>query len=132
MTSYKINDTSPLEADEYSGYLFVWITMIGFAQALQEGAFLRVDSLVQRLGRRGQAAADLVSALTGLAVAAACTYATVTASSPTNPIADPIPAPKTSRATRTTPYIAAASCQVIVPYAVAVRKRRHAAWSSSR
>lgn len=68
--------TSTLLADEYSGYLFVWITMIGFAQALQEGAFLRVDSLVQRLGRRGQAAADLVSALTGLAVAAACTYAT--------------------------------------------------------
>jgi TRAP-type transport system small permease protein len=68
--------TSTLVADEYSGYLFVWITMIGFAHALQGGAFLRVDSIVQRLGPRGQAAADLLSALTGLAVATACAYAT--------------------------------------------------------
>ena len=67
---------STLVADEYSGYLFVWITMIGFAHALQGGAFLRVDSLVRRLGPRGKAAADLVSALTGLLVVAACTYAT--------------------------------------------------------
>lgn len=67
---------STLVADEWSGYLFVWITMIGFAHALQTGAFLRVDSVVRRLGTRSRAAADLVSALAGLAVSAACAYAT--------------------------------------------------------
>jgi len=69
---------STLIADEYSGYLFVWITMIGFAHALQSGAFLRVDNLVSRMGPRGQALADVLSATAGVLVSGACVYATGT------------------------------------------------------
>jgi TRAP-type C4-dicarboxylate transport system permease small subunit len=68
--------TSTLVADEYSGYLFVWITLIGFAHALQIGAFLRVDHLVSRLGPRGQALTDLLAAAAGIAVSTICVYGT--------------------------------------------------------
>ncbi|HSV20270.1 MAG TPA: TRAP transporter small permease [Casimicrobiaceae bacterium] len=69
-------NTSTLIADEYSGYLFVWSTLLGFAYALQGGQFLRVETVVTRLGRRGQAASELVAAIAGLVVALVCTYAT--------------------------------------------------------
>lgn len=69
---------STLLADEYSGYLFVWATLIGFAHALQTGAFLRVEGLIDRLSPRWRAWADVLSAVVGLVVAAVCTYATGT------------------------------------------------------
>jgi len=69
---------SILIADEYSGYLFVWITMIGFAYALQLGAFLRVDNFVGRMGPTGKALTDMLSALTGVVVSMICTYGTGT------------------------------------------------------
>ena len=47
-------NTSTLIADEYSGYLFVWSTLLGFGYALQSGQFLRVESLVAQLGRRAR------------------------------------------------------------------------------
>jgi TRAP-type transport system small permease protein len=71
-----IFNTSTLIADEYSGYLFVWCTLLGFAYALQSGQFLRVETVVARLGRRGQAASELLAAIAGLLVALVCTYAT--------------------------------------------------------
>ena len=67
---------STLVSDEYSGYLFVWITLIGFAHALQLGTFLRVDNVVSLLGPRGRAITDLLAALAGVAVSAVCVYAT--------------------------------------------------------
>jgi TRAP-type C4-dicarboxylate transport system permease small subunit len=73
-----VSGKSTLIADEYSGYLFVWITMIGFAHALQSGTFLRVDNLISLLSRRGQALADLFSAMVGVVVAAVCVYSTGT------------------------------------------------------
>lgn len=69
-------NTSTLIADEYSGYLFVWSTLLGFAYALQNGQFLRVETLVTRLSRYGQAAIELLAAIAGLLVALVCTYAT--------------------------------------------------------
>lgn len=72
---YVLN-TSTLIADEYSGYLFVWSTLLGFGYALQNGQFLRVETLVTRLGRRGQLASELLAAIAGLLVALVCTYAT--------------------------------------------------------
>jgi TRAP-type C4-dicarboxylate transport system permease small subunit len=69
---------STLISDEYSGYLFVWITMIGFVHALQTGAFLRVDNLVSRLSPRGRAFADMLSAVCGVLVSSVCLYATGT------------------------------------------------------
>jgi TRAP-type C4-dicarboxylate transport system permease small subunit len=71
-----VSGKSTLIADEYSGYLFVWITLIGFAHALQIGSFLRVDNFVARLGLRGQAIADMFSAAVGVVVAIVCVYAT--------------------------------------------------------
>jgi TRAP-type C4-dicarboxylate transport system permease small subunit len=71
-------NTSTLLSDEYSGYLFVWLTLIGFGHALQKGAFLRVEGLIDRLPARARAWADVLSALVGLVVAAVCTYATAT------------------------------------------------------
>jgi len=69
-------NTSTLIADEYSGYLFVWMTLLGFAYALQSGQFLRVETLVTRFSRRGQVASELLAAVAGLLVALVCTYAT--------------------------------------------------------
>ena len=43
-------NTSTLIADEYGGYLFVWMTLLGFAHALRTGQFLRVEALVVKLG----------------------------------------------------------------------------------
>ena len=71
-------NTSTLIADEYSGYLFVWSTLLGFAYALQSGHFLRVESLVVRLGRSARAVSELLAALVGLTVAVVCVYATGT------------------------------------------------------
>jgi len=67
---------STLIADEYAGYMFVWLTLFGFAYALRSGQFLRVEALVTKLGPRGQAACDLASALVGLAVATVMTWST--------------------------------------------------------
>jgi TRAP-type C4-dicarboxylate transport system permease small subunit len=67
---------STLIADEYSGYLFVWGTLLGFGYALQTGQFLRVEGLVARLGAAGQRAAGLLAAVVGLGVALVCVYAT--------------------------------------------------------
>lgn len=69
---------STLVADEYSGYLFVWITMIGFLHALRIGSFLRVNILVGRFGPKGQAITELLSSVAGIVVSAICVYATST------------------------------------------------------
>ena len=69
-------NSSTLIADEYSGYLFVWSTLLGFGYALQNGHFLKVETLVSRLSPRGQHASAALAALAGLIVSAVCTYAT--------------------------------------------------------
>ena len=65
---------STLIADEYAGYMFVWMTLFGFAHALRSGQFLRVEALVMRFGPRGRAVCDLLAALVGLGVAAIATW----------------------------------------------------------
>jgi TRAP-type C4-dicarboxylate transport system permease small subunit len=45
---------STLVADEYGGYLFVWMAFLGFAFTLRSGHFLRVEMLVTRLPPRLQ------------------------------------------------------------------------------
>jgi TRAP-type C4-dicarboxylate transport system permease small subunit len=69
-------NSSTLVADEYSGYLFVWSTLLGFGYALQNEQFLKVETLVSRFGPRGQQATAILAAVAGLVVAAVCTYAT--------------------------------------------------------
>jgi len=65
---------STLIADEYAGYMFVWMTLFGFAHALRSGQFLRVEALVMRFGPRGRAMCDLLAALVGLGVATIATW----------------------------------------------------------
>jgi TRAP-type C4-dicarboxylate transport system permease small subunit len=69
-------NSSTLIADEYSGYLFVWATLLGFGYALQSGQFLKVETLVSRFGTHGRHASAIVAAFAGLIVAAVCAYAT--------------------------------------------------------
>lgn len=67
--------SSTLIADEYGGYLYVWMTLFGFAQALRSGAFIRVELFIDRRSPRTQAACEAFAALVGLLVAAVLCYA---------------------------------------------------------
>ena len=69
-------NTSTLIADEYSGYLFVWSTLLAFGYAFHTGQFLRVDAVIHRLRGRPRVASELVAAIAGLAVSVICIYAT--------------------------------------------------------
>lgn len=69
-------NSSTLIADEYSGYLFVWSTLLAFGHAFHTGQFLRVDAVVHRLRGRPRAASELLAAIAGLAVSVICVYAT--------------------------------------------------------
>ena len=66
---------STLVADEYGGYLFVWMTLLGFGHALRTGQLLRVEAAVERFGPRLQTACNALAALIGLVVAAVATFA---------------------------------------------------------
>ena len=66
---------STLIADEYSGYLFVGMSLLGFGYALQSGQFLRVEALVDRLRGPPREVCELFGALAGMAVALVTTYA---------------------------------------------------------
>jgi TRAP-type C4-dicarboxylate transport system permease small subunit len=70
-------NSSTLVADEYGGYALVWICLLGFAQALRTGQFLRVDALVTRLPRAGRRVTEVVAALVGLATSAVLAQATL-------------------------------------------------------
>jgi TRAP-type C4-dicarboxylate transport system permease small subunit len=67
--------SSTLVADEYSGYFFVWMSLLGFGHALETGQFLRVEAVVDRVHGRPRDALELFGALAGIAVAAITTYA---------------------------------------------------------
>jgi TRAP-type C4-dicarboxylate transport system permease small subunit len=69
-------NTSTLVADEYGGYALVWICLLGFAEALRTGQFLRVDAVVQRLRPGPRRFAEVAAALVGLAAAAVLAEAT--------------------------------------------------------
>jgi len=66
---------STLVADEYGGYLFVWLTLLGFGHALRSGQFLRVEAALERFGPRLRVACAALGAAVGLGVAAITTHA---------------------------------------------------------
>ena len=68
--------TSTQVADEYSGYLFTWMTMCCFVYAQRNDRFLRVDSLRTRISPRTRAWTDAVAALLAAALTAVLLYAT--------------------------------------------------------
>lgn len=63
-------------ADEYSGYLFTWLTICSFLYAQRSDRFLRVDALRTRLPPRLRAAADGVAALLAATLTFVLVYAT--------------------------------------------------------
>lgn len=63
-------------SDEYSGYLFTWMSMCGFVYAQRSDRFLRVDSVRAHLSPRVRAAADALAALLGACLVAVLVYAT--------------------------------------------------------
>lgn len=66
---------STLIADEYSGYLFVWLTLFGFSDALRKGQFLRVEIVVRRAKGRAAHGVEAISALLGGSVSAILAWA---------------------------------------------------------
>jgi TRAP-type C4-dicarboxylate transport system permease small subunit len=67
--------TSTQIADEYSGYLFTWITLCSFLHVQSTDRFLRVDSLRKRLTPQARAAMDSVASLLAAALTAVLLYA---------------------------------------------------------
>ena len=63
-------------ADEYSGYLFTWMTLCCFLYAQRSDRFLRVDSLRNRWSPRMRAAADGIASLLTAGLTAVLLYAT--------------------------------------------------------
>jgi len=63
-------------ADEYSGYLFTWITLCCFLYAQRSDRFLRVDSLRNRWSPRVRAAADSIGSFLSAGLTAVLLYAT--------------------------------------------------------
>jgi TRAP-type C4-dicarboxylate transport system permease small subunit len=67
--------SSTLIADEYSGYMFTWMSLLGFGYALQSGQFLRVEAFVDRLHGMPREWVELIGSIAGFAVAVISTYA---------------------------------------------------------
>lgn len=66
---------STLIADEFGGYLFAWLTLLGAAYAVQAERHLSMTALIGRLGPRGRNLAAILGALLGLLVSLVCCYA---------------------------------------------------------
>jgi TRAP-type C4-dicarboxylate transport system permease small subunit len=69
-------NTSTQIADEYSGYLFTWMTLCCFLYAQRSDRFLRVDALRSRWSPRVRAAADGIASLLTAALTTVLLYAT--------------------------------------------------------
>jgi len=63
-------------ADEYSGYLFTWMTLCCFLYAQRSDRFLRVDALRNRWSPRVRAAADGIASILSAGLTAVLLYAT--------------------------------------------------------
>ena len=66
---------STLISDEYSGYLFCWIVMLGLLFALRNDRLLRVDAIYLMFPRAIRRALDVVNALLGTLLCGILTYA---------------------------------------------------------
>lgn len=63
-------------ADEYSGYLFTWATMLCFLYAQRSGRLLRVEVLRNRMSPKGKACADSAADLLAAVLCGVLVYAT--------------------------------------------------------
>jgi TRAP-type C4-dicarboxylate transport system permease small subunit len=68
-------NTSTLIADEYGGYLFAWITMLGALHLLRSDKYLMMTWLVDKMSPRARNRVAIGSAVIGLAVSIVSLYA---------------------------------------------------------
>jgi TRAP-type C4-dicarboxylate transport system permease small subunit len=68
--------TSTQIADEYSGYLFTWMTLFCFLAALRSGRLLRVEAALNRMPRGLQRALEATGAAVGAAASLVLALAT--------------------------------------------------------
>lgn len=59
---------STLLADEYGGYLYAWIVLLGGVHLLRSDRYLMMTSVLERMPRRGQNWVGILGTLIGLAV----------------------------------------------------------------
>jgi TRAP-type C4-dicarboxylate transport system permease small subunit len=67
---------STLVADEYGGYLYAWIVMLGGVHLLRSERYLTMSALTDRLGPRLKALVLVAKICIGFFVGAVCLYAT--------------------------------------------------------
>lgn len=68
--------TSTQIADEYSGYLFTWMTLFCFLTALRSGRLLRVEAAINKMPRGLQRALEVIGAGVGAAASFVLTLST--------------------------------------------------------
>lgn len=66
---------SLLITDEYSGYMFSWMSLLTFGYALERGHLLRIEFFLGHLKGTARHVSELLAALVGLFVSIICTYA---------------------------------------------------------
>jgi len=59
-------------ADEYSGYFYAWIVLLGGVHLLRSDRYLMMTSVLDRLSRRAQNAVYSLAALVGLTLSSVC------------------------------------------------------------
>ncbi len=69
-------NSSTLIADEYAGYLFVWMVMLGGVNLLRADRYLTVTTVVDKFSPRVQNLIGIAAALIGLFVSGVAVYAT--------------------------------------------------------
>ncbi|MBA3507458.1 MAG: TRAP transporter small permease [Betaproteobacteria bacterium] len=67
---------STLVADEYGGYLMVWMTMLGAIHLLRADRHLTMTWMVDKMSPRMQNVVGICAAVIGLAISAVLLYAT--------------------------------------------------------
>ncbi|WDP88835.1 MAG: TRAP transporter small permease subunit [Desulfobacter sp.] len=67
-------NTSTLISDEYSAYFFVGVVMLGLAYTFKEDGHIKITLLTSVLGKRGQAALDVLATVVALAATTFALY----------------------------------------------------------
>jgi TRAP-type C4-dicarboxylate transport system permease small subunit len=59
-------------ADEYSGYFYAWIVLLGGVHLLRSDRYLMMTSILDKMSARGQNFIYIIAAFVGLSLCAAC------------------------------------------------------------
>jgi len=68
-------NSSTLVADEYGGYIYTWIVLLGAVHLLRSDRYLTMSAVVDRLSERARNGLGVLAALVGLVVSAVSLYA---------------------------------------------------------